>query len=69
MCRGEGETAAFICMDGPNECNRVECLVVFCEVDEFLELLARVVYARGFSLDVVAWGMLYWVGISNRILC
>ena len=59
MFRGEGETAGVVCVDGPDECNGVECWVVFREVDEFLELLARAACAWSFSLDFVARGILY----------
>ena len=46
-------------MDDPDEYNGVEDLVVFREVDEFLELLARAACAWKFSLDFVACGILY----------
>ena len=41
-------------MDVPDEYNGVEGLVVFHEVDEFLELLARAACGGRFSLDFVA---------------
>ena len=59
MFKGEGETVGVVCVEGLDECDGVEGLVVFHEVDEFLELLARAACARRFSLDFVTWGMLY----------
>ena len=49
------DAAGVIFVDVPDEYDGAEGLVVFCEVDEFLELLARAACAWRFSLDFMAW--------------
>ena len=51
MLRGVGENAGVVFVEGLDECNGVECPLVFREGDKFLELLARAACARRLCLN------------------